>query len=59
MAISADERSEARPDVSTNTDNLAAPAVAERFWNLPNTITMLRIAIVPVLLLVPFSLSVV
>jgi CDP-diacylglycerol--glycerol-3-phosphate 3-phosphatidyltransferase len=27
---------------------------AERFWNWPNTITMLRIAVVPVLLFLPF-----
>ncbi len=27
----------------------------EVFWNLPNTITMLRIAVVPVLLLIPLS----
>ncbi len=42
----------------------AAPSIAvasngsapvEYFWNLPNTITMFRIAVVPVLLLVPFS----
>jgi CDP-diacylglycerol--glycerol-3-phosphate 3-phosphatidyltransferase len=29
----------------------------ERFWNLPNTITMLRIAVVPVLIFIPFTLS--
>lgn len=37
-----------------------APAQAfqrERFWNLPNTVTMFRIALVPVMLLIPFSLS--
>ena len=28
--------------------------MAERFWNLPNTITMVRAAIVPVLLLLPW-----
>jgi hypothetical protein len=27
--------------------------VSERFWNAPNTITVLRAAVVPVLLLVP------
>ena len=29
----------------------------EVFWNLPNTITMLRIAVVPVLLLIPFPFA--
>jgi CDP-diacylglycerol--glycerol-3-phosphate 3-phosphatidyltransferase len=29
------------------------PIGAERFWNLPNTITVLRIGVVPVLLLLP------
>lgn len=33
----------------------AGSAPAEYFWNLPNTITMFRIAVVPVLLLVPFA----
>jgi CDP-diacylglycerol--glycerol-3-phosphate 3-phosphatidyltransferase len=30
-----------------------APLAAERLWNLPNTITLLRTAVVPVLLLFP------
>ena len=30
-------------------------ARAERFWNLPNTITVLRIGVVPVLLLLPLN----
>ncbi|MCR9096371.1 MAG: CDP-diacylglycerol--glycerol-3-phosphate 3-phosphatidyltransferase [bacterium] len=29
----------------------------ERFWNLPNTVTMLRIGVVPVLLFLPMALS--
>jgi len=29
----------------------------ERFWNLPNTVTMLRIGVVPVLFSIPFALS--
>ncbi len=33
----------------------AAPILRERFWNLPNTVTMLRVSVVPVLLLLPFS----
>jgi CDP-diacylglycerol--glycerol-3-phosphate 3-phosphatidyltransferase len=36
----------------------AAPAFQrERFWNLPNTVTMFRIGMVPVMLLIPFALS--
>lgn len=31
----------------------AAPLEPERFWNLPNSITMMRIAVVPVLVLLP------
>jgi CDP-diacylglycerol---glycerol-3-phosphate 3-phosphatidyltransferase len=30
----------------------------ERFWNLPNSVTMLRIGVVPVLLFLPMSMSV-
>ena len=33
------------------------PFQHERFWNLPNSVTMLRIGIVPVLLFIPFALS--
>jgi CDP-diacylglycerol--glycerol-3-phosphate 3-phosphatidyltransferase len=32
----------------------APPIGAEHFWNLPNTITLLRAAVVPVLLLLPW-----
>lgn len=35
--------------------NEAVPATPERFWNLPNSVTMLRIAVVPVLVLLPLS----
>lgn len=31
------------------------PVAREQFWNLPNTITMLRTAVVPVLLLLPWA----
>jgi CDP-diacylglycerol--glycerol-3-phosphate 3-phosphatidyltransferase len=31
-----------------------APILRERFWNLPNTITVLRVSVVPVLLLLSF-----
>jgi len=34
---------------------VAATAVREHFWNLPNSITVLRIAVVPVLLLLPWA----
>lgn len=29
----------------------------EKFWNLPNTVTMLRIGVVPILLVMPWTLS--
>ncbi len=50
MAMSVDERPVARPP--------AAPpppltGLQERFWNLPNSVTVLRTAAVPVLLLLP------
>ena len=32
----------------------AAPRVRERFWNLPNSITVIRMAAVPVLLVFPW-----
>ncbi len=35
----------------------AAGVTREEFWNLPNTITMFRIAVVPTMLLLPFALS--
>jgi CDP-diacylglycerol--glycerol-3-phosphate 3-phosphatidyltransferase len=35
----------------------AAPFERERFWNWPNTVTMFRIGMVPVMLLIPFTLS--
>ncbi|MEM7408656.1 MAG: CDP-diacylglycerol--glycerol-3-phosphate 3-phosphatidyltransferase [Myxococcota bacterium] len=48
------ERSVPAPD-ETNTVSATAPEAppAERFWNLPNTITAMRAAVVPVLLLHP------
>ncbi len=33
------------------------PVQRERFWNLPNTITMARIGVVPVLFFIPYALS--
>jgi CDP-diacylglycerol--glycerol-3-phosphate 3-phosphatidyltransferase len=51
MATSADEPLLPRRDVIAP----AAPIGAERFWNLPNSITMLRIGAVPALLLLPLA----
>jgi CDP-diacylglycerol--glycerol-3-phosphate 3-phosphatidyltransferase len=36
---------------------MPAEFVRERFWNLPNSVTMLRIGVVPVLLFLPFATS--
>lgn len=58
MAISLRERSqggpEARAEVSATP---ASPSVREPFWNLPNSVTMLRVAVVPVLLALPLALD--
>jgi CDP-diacylglycerol--glycerol-3-phosphate 3-phosphatidyltransferase len=35
----------------------ALPLNRERLWNLPNTITMLRIGVVPALFFIPFALT--
>ena len=35
----------------------ALPSARERFWNLPNTVTMLRIGAVPVLFFIPWASS--
>jgi len=35
----------------------SVPLIRERFWNLPNTITMLRIGVVPALIFIPYALS--
>jgi CDP-diacylglycerol--glycerol-3-phosphate 3-phosphatidyltransferase len=44
------------PDAEGRSEFAKAPArLREDFWNLPNTVTMLRIAVVPVLLLIPTS----
>ena len=52
MATSAHEGPDGLSVVSTTA---TAPAARERFWNLPNTITMLRMGVVPVLLLLPIA----
>ena len=52
MATSAREGSDGPSVVSAAT---TVPVARERFWNLPNTITVLRIGVVPVLLLLPIA----
>ena len=52
MATSAREGSDGPSVVSATA---TAPIARERFWNLPNTITVLRIGVVPVLLLLPIA----
>ena len=52
MAISAHEGPDGPSVVSASA---TAPAARERFWNQPNTITMLRMGVVPVLLLLPIA----
>ena len=52
MATSAHEGPDGPSVVSASA---TAPAARERFWNLPNTITMLRMGVVPVLLLLPIA----
>jgi CDP-diacylglycerol--glycerol-3-phosphate 3-phosphatidyltransferase len=50
MATSADEPLGSRGALAPR-----ALHAAERFWNLPNTITVLRIGVIPVLLLLPIA----
>jgi CDP-diacylglycerol--glycerol-3-phosphate 3-phosphatidyltransferase len=52
MATSAHEGPDGSSDVSAST---TGPVARERFWNLPNTITVLRVGVVPVLLLLPLA----
>jgi CDP-diacylglycerol--glycerol-3-phosphate 3-phosphatidyltransferase len=42
-----------RPPAAGQPDGVDAPPSPEQFWNLPNTITMLRAGVVPVLLFLP------
>ena len=49
MATSADETALSSRGVMAP----AAPIGAEHFWNLPNTITVLRIGVIPILLVLP------
>ena len=58
MAISVRERPEEPREVNAAepaaaSPDATAPAARERFWNLPNTITVLRTGAVPILLLLP------
>lgn len=41
--------------VSTAKLGIQGPIRDEKFWNLPNTITVFRMAVVPVLMLLPFA----
>jgi CDP-diacylglycerol--glycerol-3-phosphate 3-phosphatidyltransferase len=52
MATSAHEGPDGPSVVSASA---TAPVARERFWNLPNTITVLRVGVVPVLLLLPLA----
>ena len=47
----------ANPTSAVSAATSPGPRVREKFWNLPNSITMFRIGVVPVLLLLPFTLS--
>lgn len=44
-----------RRDVDANSESSTVPADYEAFWNLPNSVTMVRIAIVPGLLFLPWA----
>jgi CDP-diacylglycerol--glycerol-3-phosphate 3-phosphatidyltransferase len=52
MATSANEGPDGPSPVSAST---TAPIAREHFWNLPNTITVLRVGVVPVLLMLPLA----
>jgi hypothetical protein len=54
MGTSAHERPDGPSVVSTAA---TVPFARERFWNLPNTITVLRMGVVPVLLLLRAAVS--
>jgi CDP-diacylglycerol--glycerol-3-phosphate 3-phosphatidyltransferase len=45
------------PSVASERPRRVAGPPREEFWNLPNTITMIRIGVVPILLLLPFALD--
>ena len=41
--------------VGAGSHDLNRRPVREEFWNLPNTITSFRLAVVPILMLMPFA----
>ncbi len=53
MVTSVDEAVDEAPRAPSFGHAVAAAPPVERFWNLPNTITTLRIGVVPVLMLLP------
>ncbi|MCZ6464364.1 MAG: CDP-alcohol phosphatidyltransferase family protein, partial [Proteobacteria bacterium] len=53
MATSADEPSHGPERMTTGSAAQAVGPAHERFWNLPNTITVLRTGVIPILLLLP------
>jgi CDP-diacylglycerol--glycerol-3-phosphate 3-phosphatidyltransferase len=55
-AAAAPGKTSTQPD-SARSGFAGKRTTTENFWNLPNTITMGRIAIVPVMLLIPFAQS--
>jgi CDP-diacylglycerol--glycerol-3-phosphate 3-phosphatidyltransferase len=55
---SAGAGSEVPPGTGPGTETGLGNLPPEVFWNLPNTVTMLRIAVVPVFLFMPLALSV-
>lgn len=57
LAESPEELLRTSPQVSLAPD-AAVGARHELFWNLPNTVTMLRIGVVPILLILPWTTSV-
>jgi len=54
---SSEEGPEAGAEVSGPSASSAPPSGRELFWNLPNSVTMLRVAVVPVLLALPLALD--
>ncbi|MEZ4281375.1 MAG: CDP-alcohol phosphatidyltransferase family protein, partial [Myxococcota bacterium] len=49
---------EAAPGSGTRSASNPSELPRERFWNLPNSVTMLRIGVVPVLLFLPMATTV-
>lgn len=53
----AESGADAAPEDQMAPSRVASSFPREIFWNLPNTVTMLRIGIVPVLMFMPFAQS--